>query len=165
MVNYQNGKIYAIRCLTTDARYIGCTTKDLLCKRLAEHVSAYKSFTRNKGCYCSSFDVLKHQNYIIELIEPFACSSRNELGLRELYHIKNAKCVNVQGTNRRKQCSPCTQSKAPYRKPVSAEQQKELDDYKELRNREYALLEQHTKEKHKFQAYYKITAELRNIAL
>ena len=89
MVNYQNGKIYAIRCLTTNARYVGCTTKRLLCQRLAEHVAAYKHFTRGEGPFHASFQVLQRGNYIIELIEVFPCTSRNELVHRETFHNRD----------------------------------------------------------------------------
>jgi hypothetical protein len=151
MVNYQNGKIYAIRCLTTDTTYIGCTTKDLLCKRLAEHVVAYKRYIQNKGSYYTAFEVLKHKNYIIELIEAFPCASRNELGNREFHHIKNSKCVNFNGSlNVFEFCKYSNRGNF-------------ISHYEEIVTREYALLEEHTKEKRKLQPYYKITAELRNI--
>ena len=93
MVNYQNGKIYAIRCLTTNARYVGCTTKRLLCQRLAEHVAAYKHFTRGEGPFHASFQVLQRGNYIIELIEVFPCTSRNELAHRETFHNRDVPTV------------------------------------------------------------------------
>ena len=148
MVNYKNGKIYAIRCLTTNILYIGCTTKDLLCKRLAEHTSAYKRYILNKCSYCSSFEVLKHANYIIELIESFPCSSRNELENREGFHIKNRTCINFAKSHHGEK----------YRGDF-------MDRYTEIVAMEYALLDLKTKEKQKYKTYYKLSAELRNIEI
>jgi hypothetical protein len=148
MVNYQNGKIYAIRCLTTKTLYIGSTTKDLLCKRLAEHTSAYKRYIQNNCKYYTVFEVLKHANYIIELIEAFPCSSRNDLENRESYHIKNMTCINFKGS----------QHGEKYRGDF-------MDRYTETIAIEYALLDLTTKEKQKFKAYYKLSSELRNIDL
>jgi hypothetical protein len=146
MVNYKNGKIYAIRCLTTNTLYIGCTTKDLLCKRLAEHTSAYKQYIQKNCKYYTAFEVLKHANYIIELIEAFPCSSRNELENRERFHIQNMDCINFAKS----------QHGEKYRGDF-------MNRYSEVVSMEYALHELKTKEKQKYKSYYKLSAELRNI--
>jgi len=96
MVNYANGKIYGIRCHTTNLYYIGATTKKYISSRLAEHVNQYKKWKKsNKGCYMTSFKVLENGNYSIELIENVCCNDINELNAREKYHINNNECVNL----------------------------------------------------------------------
>ena len=47
MVNYTNGKIYKIVCLTTNQIYIGSTTKPLS-TRLANHRADYKLYKNGK---------------------------------------------------------------------------------------------------------------------
>jgi hypothetical protein len=47
-MNYQNGKIYRIDCLSTGEVYIGSTCQPTLAKRLAEHVSSFKHWKEGK---------------------------------------------------------------------------------------------------------------------
>ena len=96
MVNYANGKIYGIRCHTTNLYYVGKTTKKYITSRLAEHVNQYKKWKKNnKTYYMTSFKVLENSNYSIELIENVCCNDVNELNAREKYHINNNECVNL----------------------------------------------------------------------
>jgi hypothetical protein len=96
MVNYANGKIYGIRCHTTNLYYVGKTTKKYISSRLAEHVNEYKKWKKNNiACYTTSFKVLENGNYSIELIENVSCNDVNELNAREKYHINNNECVNL----------------------------------------------------------------------
>ena len=48
MVNYQNGKIYKLKCHTTNQIYIGSTTERLLCQRLRYHVKDYNRYKLNE---------------------------------------------------------------------------------------------------------------------
>lgn len=142
MVNYLNGKIYAIR--SANAVYIGSTTKDLLCKRLAEHRSYYSMYKKGTGTtYLSSFKVLQYDDYRIELIEAFPCSSRNELVTREYYHIQLNPCVNCLG-----QSQPYCFKKKP--KPI-------------VDKLYYDVIEKNKIEKHKYQEFYKTAFELRGM--
>lgn len=145
MVNYQNGKIYAIR--SANAVYIGSTTKDLLCKRLAEHMSDYRMYKKGETNYLSSFEVLQYDDYRIELIEAFPCSSRNELVTREYYHIQRNTCVNCLGQSKsysfKKKSNPI---------PISEESK-----------RYYDVIEKNKIEKQKYQEFYKTTSELRGM--
>jgi hypothetical protein len=95
MVIYSNGKIYKITSINTDMVYIGSTTQ-LLCKRLAVHVSDYN---RNLNGKCNkkltSFEIIILEDYKIELVEKYPCNDKEELLAREGYWIKNTQnCVN-----------------------------------------------------------------------
>ena len=92
MVNYQNGKIYRID--GDGLTYIGSTTKKYLSSRLAEHKCKYNSFLDGKSNYYTSFEILKTDNYRIELIEKFPCDSKDELTAREGHHIRQMESVN-----------------------------------------------------------------------
>ena len=82
-----------IYCNVTGRKYIGSTTKDRVAQRLAEHVRNYKHYQNGsrKG-YTSSFEILAGGNYIIELIELYPCSYRDDRGGR-------CKLLGVRGVN------------------------------------------------------------------
>ena len=63
MVNYANGKIYKIECLTTGLIYVGSTTKERLSQRMVEHRKKYKRHLKGKYPYTTSFKVLENDNY------------------------------------------------------------------------------------------------------
>jgi hypothetical protein len=97
MVNYQNGKIYKIVSSQTDKVYIGSTTKDKLCQRMAGHRGSYKSYLKDEHNYITSFEIIKHEDAKIILIEAFPCNNSDELHARERYYIENTNnCVNKQ---------------------------------------------------------------------
>lgn len=91
MPNYQNSKIYSIRSHQTDKIYIGSTTRPLS-QRLGKHRHHY-----NTNIGISSKHILKYPDYYIELIETFACNSKDELEKKEGEYIRQFKdiCVNV----------------------------------------------------------------------
>ena len=84
MPKYQKGKIYKIIDNTNDNIYIGSTIKTLK-ERLRQH----------KYLNCSSREIIKNNNYNIILIENYPCKSKEELELRERYHIENNECINT----------------------------------------------------------------------
>lgn len=102
MERYQHGKIYKIVCNITDKVYIGSTCKKLLSQRLAEHVQSFKRWENgNKKGGITSFQILQGNDYYIELIELVSCTSKDELLMRERFHIKNNDCVNyIKNLNR-----------------------------------------------------------------
>ena len=166
MVNYQNGKIYTIRCLNTNKCYVGSTTKDLLCKRLAEHVAAFKNWKINKKGFVSSIFIIKEGNYIIELLEHFPCSSRNELTTRERFHIKKTDCINIHYNKLTDEIKLMNQVRLDEQKEMIQERKEKL---KQL---SFEIIQEKEKfkeylgkinEKHKFEEYYKISAEFRKI--
>lgn len=89
MVNYQKGKIYKIISPHTDKCYVGSTTKDLLCNRLARHVYDSK---KNLG---SSRKIIQLGDYEIVLLELYPCNSKDELHARERHYIETLDCVNI----------------------------------------------------------------------
>ena len=48
MVNYGNGKIYKIECLTTGLIYVGSTTKQYLSQRMDKHRMEYRYWKTKK---------------------------------------------------------------------------------------------------------------------
>ena len=94
MVNYNNGKIYKIECLTTGLIYVGSTTKDYLSQRLAKHIKSYKEHLKGKGKNMTSFKILENNNYRIELLEEVNCETKDQLHIREGHYIRTLECVN-----------------------------------------------------------------------
>ena len=98
MPDYNNGKIYKIECFITDKIYIGSTCEPTLARRLAGHVSNYRSWKGGKRSKVMSFDIIEHGDYKIILIENFICNSKDELTARESHYIREykliGKCVN-----------------------------------------------------------------------
>ena len=90
MVNYQLGKVYELVCLTTGKRYIGSTTKRLLCMRLAEHV-AYLTKTTSS----TANQIIIGGNYKINLLEAYPCNTKDELCAKEYEWINKLECVNI----------------------------------------------------------------------
>jgi hypothetical protein len=94
MVDYQQGKIYKIECNVTGKVYIGSTCEPILARRLAGHITNYKSYLNGKSNYVSSFKIFENRDYCIALIESYPCNSKDELHARERYHTNNIDCVN-----------------------------------------------------------------------
>jgi hypothetical protein len=85
MTNYKNSKIYKIVCDTSGKVYYGSTIQKLNI-RLRKHKS-------NKDC--TSIEIIKNNNYRIELVEEYPCETYQELLWRERHYIENNECVNV----------------------------------------------------------------------
>jgi len=81
MNKYINGKIYALVSESAQLVYYGSTIQRLS-QRKGEHIRDYKKYLYNDGWKCSSFDVLKHGDAKIILIEEFPCKYRLELEQR-----------------------------------------------------------------------------------
>jgi len=106
---YQNGKIYKIVCNNTGRIYIGSTYKTLE-ERLDRHEIDYKSHLKNGEMhYKTSFDIIKDNNYKIELIKDYPCNNKKELEREEGLHQRealfndNVNCVNKIIAGRTKQ--------------------------------------------------------------
>jgi hypothetical protein len=91
---YHKGKIYTLRSNQTNLYYIGSTTQELY-KRLHEHKTHYKSFNNQKQHYISSYEIVKHNDAYIELLEEFKCENKMELNKREGELIRQYKDVIV----------------------------------------------------------------------
>lgn len=101
MPDYQQGKIYKLSSPSTHEIYIGSTTSSLK-KRLWEHRSDLGSFLKGKKNYRTSFEIIKFEDAIIELIELYPCDSREKLYMREGFFIKENDCINstIAGRNK-----------------------------------------------------------------
>ena len=89
-------KIYKIKSSLTDTIYIGSTSKTLE-KRLSIHKSKYKAWLKdNTKYYITSFEILKFNDYVIELIETCLYIDKLERNDKEGHFIKLNKliCVN-----------------------------------------------------------------------
>jgi hypothetical protein len=96
MPDYSRGKIYKIINDKTEEQYFGSTCEPTLARRLARHIKDYKRWELKKegAHFVTSFLIFNNNNYHIELVELFSCSSKDELTTREKYYIKNNECVN-----------------------------------------------------------------------
>jgi hypothetical protein len=92
-MEYSTGKIYCLICNISGKKYYGSTICPLW-KRLDDHKQGYKCNLRGLGSYVMSFDIIKNNDYRIELVEKVNCSSKEELLIREKFHIQNNECVN-----------------------------------------------------------------------
>ena len=94
MERYSRGKIYAIICRKTGRKYIGSTCEPTLARRLAKHVTNFKSWKQNKKRFISSFVIIKNGDYNIVLLELYPCNSKDELRMCEQKHINSCECIN-----------------------------------------------------------------------
>ena len=88
--------IYKIKSLLTDKIYIG-STRNALTTRLNKHRHEYKKWLNDNNChYVTSFEILKFNDYVIELIESCVYIDKLERNKREGHFIKLNKliCVN-----------------------------------------------------------------------
>ena len=89
------GIIYKITDNTNNNIYVG-SSKQTLKLREQNHKRLYKSYLKGgsiKG-YTSSFEILKNNNYIFEVIEE-----TDDLKIREQYWIENIDCINKNNAN------------------------------------------------------------------
>lgn len=150
---YHNGKIYKITSPQSDKFYIGSTINDIRI-RLSKHKNNYKNYLNGKYCYVSSFEVIKYDDCIIELLKEVKCESKTELEIEEGKTIKEYqdRILNKNVAGR---------TKKEYRelnKDISKEYQK---NYRELNkdklkaiNKEYHELNK-DKRKERAKQYYK----------
>ena len=97
VADYKNdAKVYMVLCKTTGQRYIGSTV-DTVHARIRVHKSHYRMYLENKYHHRCIFDILKHNNYDIQLIEQYSCNNRGELCDREGFWINTLICINSKG--------------------------------------------------------------------
>lgn len=95
MNKYSIGKIYKITDNTNGNIYYGSTIQTLY-ERLGEHERHFNSFIRNKYRWQQSFKIIMNNNYTIEKVEDYPCTSKRELTKREDYYIVNYNCINYR---------------------------------------------------------------------
>ncbi len=94
MPDYKKGKIYKIVSNSTDKVYYGGTAQ-ILSKRFSNHKSGYKKWIKdNTSPYTSSYEIIKHEDARIILVEKYSCNDKDEIRARERYYIENNSCVN-----------------------------------------------------------------------
>ena len=83
--------VYGILCKTTWKVYYGSTELTVE-ERLEKHEISYRSYLKGKCRYCSSYEIIKNNNYDIKLLEE--CDSKLQMCNREDYYIITFPCVN-----------------------------------------------------------------------
>ena len=86
-------KIYKIKDNTNGNVYIGSTCKTLK-ERLSSHKSHYKAYLNGLYNNVKSFDIIKNNDYRIELLENCDIKTKHELLQKERYYIENNECLN-----------------------------------------------------------------------
>ena len=86
-------KIYKIVDNTNDNKYIGSTCCSLK-RRLSYHKKDYKRFLKGLCSNVKSFEIIKNDNYKIELLEDCDIKTKQELLTRERFYIENNNCLN-----------------------------------------------------------------------
>jgi len=93
MVDYKNGKIYALvsRC---NKKYVGSTCQTLA-RRRANHKAYSNHYANKPSIWITSAEIFKiDPEAKIILLEAFPCNNNDELKAREQYWIENTECVN-----------------------------------------------------------------------
>ena len=104
MPDYRQGKIYALWDNNFTKCYIGKTVESLS-NRKAKHKRKYKAYLNGTDAFTTSFSLFDEfgvDNCIIELLEHYPCSSKEELRAREGHHIRNEECINKRMEGRTK---------------------------------------------------------------
>ena len=86
-------KIYKILDNTNNNIYIGSTCRSLK-NRLSHHKSNYKAYSKGLYGNNTSYDIIKNNDYKIELIEACNIKTKEELLEKEKYYIQNNNYVN-----------------------------------------------------------------------
>ena len=99
MPSYENSKIYKIEPIVPhepNEIYIGSTTVESLCRRLAKHRNSYENFKQGMSCVTvyRLFEKYGAENCEIELLENVNARNRDELNCREGYYIRNTQNIN-----------------------------------------------------------------------
>jgi hypothetical protein len=85
---YHNSKIYKLVSPQTEKYYIGSTTRELYIRK-SQHKYDYKKYLENNNNkYMSSYEILKYNDFKIELIKLFKCENKKELEIEETKLIK-----------------------------------------------------------------------------
>lgn len=93
-VDLTRAKVYRIVSLSTGEQYIGSTCNELS-KRMAQHRKGFRNWERdNFSAYCRSYEVLKHGDAEIFLMETVECKTRDDLFKREGELMMSNPCVN-----------------------------------------------------------------------
>jgi hypothetical protein len=124
------GIIYKITCKDTNNVYYGSTT-DKLCRRKSGHIQNVKSYDEGKTTRkCSSYQILKNNNYSFEKVEELVCETKQELLYRERFYIENNECVN-------KNLPICSKEEAKESKKLWSKEYVKNEEVKERKKKEW----------------------------
>ena len=85
------GYIYVIRSNQTSKYYLGSTIQKIS-YRLTQHKLSYKNYCNNqKSTYCTSFEILQHEDAYIELLNEVYINSKEELLKMESIYFDDLK--------------------------------------------------------------------------
>jgi len=93
------GKIYKLINNKNNNIYVGSTCKDTIETILVKHKYDYNRYLKTNTKYITSFEIIKNNNYKIELIEELDINEISELQLRECYWIDKINCINNNKPN------------------------------------------------------------------
>ena len=93
------GYIYRLKDNTNGNIYYGSTIQNIN-KRMSKHKNHYKRYLEGKNSYLYSFEIIKNNNYNVEIVEEVECETKYELLKRERYYIENFDCINKKIPNR-----------------------------------------------------------------
>lgn len=149
MANYTNAKIYKIVDNTNGNVYIGSTTSQLLCQRMAQHRIAYNGYVDGKRKYYSAFDIIKNNDCEIVLLEEVKdCQNKEQLKQRERHYIDTMECINRIKPIRTEQELMEYQSK--YGKIYRTANKEKIKEYQKTYSKEY-----YKNNKEKLKEYYR----------
>jgi hypothetical protein len=96
-LDFSNSIVYKISSKKTDKVYIGSTINEIS-KRLEGHKISLYSYDKYRIGYCSSYEIMKYGDYIIEELARYKCVDRKELEEKESDHIfeYGKLCVNIK---------------------------------------------------------------------
>jgi hypothetical protein len=83
-----NGTIYKLTSPQTESVYVGSTTESIK-SRMSKHKTNYKRYTNGKHNYVSSYEILKHNDAIIELLEQKEYKDKKEMFERERFFMNS----------------------------------------------------------------------------
>ncbi|MDR3593505.1 GIY-YIG nuclease family protein [Clostridium sp.] len=137
MPNYKNSKIYKLVSNQTTDIYIGSTAQALGVRK-AGHTRDYKSWAKEKHNYMTSFEICKHDDFKIILLENCPCDSKEQLQARERYYIETLECVNkniptrsVKEYYQANKCEILEQRKEYYEQNKNVIQQRNKEYYED----------------------------------
>lgn len=158
MPNYQQGKIYTIRCRTDDTLiYVGSTTQSLAKRWDGHKVKSRKEGMLNRLIYKKVNNEWK--NWYIELYELYPCSCKEELCRKEgeIIRLIGNLNVRIEGRTDKEYREENKDKKKEYDKIYSennkdkiSKQKKEYNDENKDKLKEYY-------EKNKYKMYENIT--------
>lgn len=128
---YNDSIVYLISSIHTNDVYVGSTTQDIN-TRMKQHLNAYNQFViyQSENNYCYSFDILKHGDCEITLLENVNANTNEELRIREDYYYDTLDNV----VNKNKPYSTDEEKKEQKRNHYF----KNIDKYKEY-NKNYNI--------------------------